>query len=461
MQSSVVFFHEELAAWTGGQWTDTPRGALRGLAHDTRTLQPGQVYLALCGEQFDGHAFVDQAFEKGAAAAVIERSGAAGSAPGPRLLVDDTRRALQDMARGYRGRVGAEWLAVTGSVGKTTVKEMTADLLQALGPVARSRGNWNNDIGVPMSLLQVPPDSRFAVMELGMNHPGELAPLCELARPSWGIMTRVGPVHMEFFPSEEAIAEEKAELLRALPAAGTAVLAADEPWFELFLRAAPCRVVTVTLGGGEADYRGEARPGVPGGLRVTEREGAFFDYELPWPGEAARRNALRAIAVAREHEISFAELAPRLRAFQLPAMRWNRLERAGLVWINDAYNANPISMQAALDAFADEPCDGAKWLVLAGMHELGAQERLAHEAIGRAAAAGPWAGLLAVGDKARAIADGAEEAAMPSDRICRLPDPEAAAEWLRARAQPGDAVLLKGSRAEKLEKILQDFEQRT
>ncbi len=447
----MTFFRaEELAAWTGGRWVGSPPPGCRGVGQDTRALPTGALFVALSGERRDGHAFVRDAFARGAAAALVdERFAAEAAPPGPLLAVPDPRRALAALARGHRARLRAEVLGVTGSLGKTTVKEMVADVLAAAGPTARSPASWNNDIGVPLSLLAVAPDDAFAVLEAGMNHPGELAPLCALIRPAWAVMTRIGPVHTEFFDGEAAIAREKAALLRALPPDGVAVLAADEPWFELLAAEAPGRIVTLAFDA-DADYR--ARP-ADGGIEVTERDGARHVYPVPLHGEPARRNALRAVAVGRAHGLAPDRIAAALARMRAAPMRAEVVERDGVVWINDAYNANPVSMRAALADFARRPA-ARRWIVLGGMREL-ADPAAEHRALGATLAGGPWAGVLLVGDAAAAIGEGARAGGWPADRIAQCPTPDAAAAWLAGRLRPGDAVLLKGSRMERLERVLE------
>ncbi|MDP6847433.1 MAG: Mur ligase family protein, partial [Kiritimatiellia bacterium] len=205
---------EELAVWTGGEWSPSVPNQVRGISHDTRTLQAGDVYLAVKGETHDGHDFLAEAFKQGAVGAVVaSQSGLEGCEESPLLVVEDTSAALQDMASAYRLKVNPHIVAVTGSAGKSTVKEMTASMLSTAGPTARTRGNWNNDIGLPLSLLAMEADTRYGVFEVGMNHEGEIAQLCRILKPSWGIVTNIGPVHMEFFKSIEGIAEEKSSLL--------------------------------------------------------------------------------------------------------------------------------------------------------------------------------------------------------------------------------------------------------
>jgi len=441
----------QAAAWCGGEWTRVPEHSLTAVTQDTRALPRGALFVALPGEHRDGHDFVAAAFAAGAGGALVRRDRAADcSAAGPLLLVDDPLRALTALAAGRRARWNGIAIGITGSVGKTTVKELLADGLARRAPTARNPGNWNNHIGLPLSLLRLESAQRYGVFELGMNHPGELAPLAALLQPRHAVLTRVGPVHIEHFPSEIAIAVEKAELLRALPPSGWAVLAADEPWFAELAAAAPCRVVTVALDGA-ADFMGAREP--DGALLVREPDGARERYALSAPGEPLRRNALRAIAAARLLDVPAADIRAALADFRLPEQRGGETELDGVRWINDAYNANPISLRAALETLAARPVAGRRWAALGGMHELGDREAAAHEELGRFAADLPLAGIVALGAKARRLAAAANER-RPGCAVAAA-DAAAAAAWLRERIRPGDAVLLKGSRAERVEDVLE------
>lgn len=452
------FTPHDLAAWCRGTWTRVPAADLCGISTDSRALPPGSLFVALRGPRFDGHRFVEEALAHGAASAVVERAALAGlDRAAPLLVVEDTGRALQDLAAGHRRRLALRLLAVTGSVGKTTVKEMTADLLAGQALTARSRGNWNNDIGLPLSMLELAPEHRFGVFELGMNHPGELRPLCRLLQPDEGVITTLGPVHIEFFPSVRAIAEEKAELFRSLPSDGLAFTSRDEAHFEILRAAARCRLVTTSLRE-PADY--QATPLGPAGNRmaVTEREsGERAELELSLPGEHVMRNALLAVAVGRTHGLAWDLLAQALRRYRPPPLRWTRVAWAGLDVINDAYNANPLSMRAALRTFAGWPARGGKWLVLGDMLELGATAEAEHRALGAEIAAGAWVGLVAVGELGAWIAGGAVDAGFPAARVVRCADACSAGRVLRERAAPGDAVLLKASRRVRLEEALDDM----
>lgn len=450
-----LFDAREVAVWSGGRWNASPPDSFRGVCTDTRSLSGGELYLAIKGQNHDGHDFVAQAFSKGAAAAVVSSSFDASSvACGPLLVVDDTLAALRAIAAGYRATLRAEMIAVTGSSGKTTVKEMIAAVLAPAGAVARTQGNWNNDIGLPLSLLRAERESRYGVFEVGMNHAGELAPLCALLQPSWGVITNVGPVHMEFLGSVEAIAREKAVVAECLPANGTLVLDRDCEWFDFLARRPRCRVITVSLRG-EGDFNGAVRDAGAGRFVATGKGSEErVPFELPVPGEHMVRDALFAIAVAREHGVEWPAIQSALRNYRPLPMRWARTQINGVDVINDAYNANPMSMASSLDAFARMPCAGRKWLVLGGMLELGAAERAEHENLGRLAASGPFNGLIAVGALGGLIAEAARDSGGKKMHVAAASDAGAAAELLKKLVAPGDAVLLKASRGQKLEEVL-------
>ncbi len=452
----------ELAVWTRGRWDPHPPSRpVSGVTQDTRRLRTGDLYVALRGAQHDGHAFVDAARRGGALAAlVMEPFCDARVRDWPLLRVHDSKRALFDLASGYRKSLPVRIVGVTGSVGKTTVKEMIAHLLQGsagAGLITRTPGNWNNDIGVPLSLLQTPPEAAFGIFEAGTNHPGEMRPLAELLQPDIGVVTTVGVSHMQHFGSTAAIAREKAELLRVLPPAGLAVLNRDHADFAALQAAAPCRVVTVSMQAA-AGYRGLAVQTAENGdlcLEFIDPQGQHRTLRAALSGRHQAANLLLAVATVREIGADWEALQAALGNFQMPGMRWQKLTRAGVTVINDAYNANPVSMQAALTTFAAQAAaTGHRWLVLGDMLELGGDSGKEHRAIGRLVAQGRWEGLVTVGAAAVEIADGAREAGFPSALIWTCRDAAAAADVVRERLRPGDALLLKGSRGVKLESII-------
>lgn len=453
------FDPRQVAEWTGGSWLHGVPRIIDGISTDSRSIVPGDIFIAICGPRFDGHNFVSVAFAKGATAAIVAHADLAGAGTNPLLVVNDTSQALRRMAANYRQMLGVKIIAVTGSVGKTTVKEMMADILARRQPTAKTIGNWNNEYGLPLSVLSMKPDVKIGVFELGVNHPGELAPLCELLKPDWGIVTTVGPVHLEFFGSEKAVAEEKAVLLKNLPESGTAFLGCDHPWHELLRSAVRGRVVSAGAQSG-ADYVLLENRNERGEAQVLERgSGELFRFHSPLPGRHIVYDALFAIAVARTEGFAWPLIQAALEAYRPQPMRWEQTSLGGVLVINDAYNANPMSMETALQTFAAMQHGGRKWLVLAGMHELGTMTREAHIKLGVLLAHFEWAGLIAVGRLGGLIADAARNAGMEKKLIFQCADHQAAAETLTASVQPGDAVLLKASRCEQLERVLEIWKQ--
>ncbi len=454
------FDAREVAQWTGGKWCFGQPGAIAGVSIDSRTLCRGALFVALRGPLFDGHSFIDEAFARGAVGAVISGNmDAMPHADHPLLRVPDTAQALCDMAANYRRRMQVAIVAVTGSVGKTTVKEMVADVLAQRLKVARTRGNWNNETGLPLSLLAMEPETRVGVFELGMNHPGELALLCRVLQPDWGLITTIGPVHLEFFKSVEAIAAEKSTLLKSLPSGGVAVLRCDEPYFEILRAAAPSRVITLALSG-SADYMGSP-PDAQGQMEIRERAtGEACRLQAPLPGAHHAANILYAAAVGRVHGLDWEEIRIALERYRSLPMRWERQIMAGVTIINDAYNANPVSMAAALRTFAELPVAGGRWLVLAGMLELGPSEEQWHRDLGSSLAPGPWAGIITVGSLGAVIAREAVNAGVSATRVFPCADNGAAAEVLGRCLQSGDTVLMKASRGQHLEQVLALWKER-
>lgn len=447
-----AFRPSDLAGWCGGEWAPQAPPAIGGIVHDTSRVTPGALFVAIRGTRVDGHDYVGVAASRGAAAALVSRERAEeASRHLPCLVVADTIKALGNLATGYRRHLGLRIIGVTGSAGKTTVKEMIAGMLAMKYPTARTRGNWNNEIGLPLSLLGMPGTTQVGVMEMGISHPGEMAPLCQIAAPDWGVITNVGPVHLEFFDSVEAIAREKGVLFSRLPSGGTAVANADEPCFGILRDMTPCRLVGVSLGGA-ADYVLTVQDASAGQGSVLESaSGERGEFHLPVPGEHNLRNAVLAIAVARGCGVSWEDIACALEQYQAPPMRWEQSEAGGVRIINDAYNANPMSLRAAIRTFAAMESTGGRWLVLGDMLELGEGAGAAHEAIGRQLASGSWRGVVTVGRLGGCFADGAMAAGMGPGRLKRCGDAAEAGEYLGERVRPGDFVLFKASRGMHLE----------
>ena len=459
MHEACGFSTRELAEWAGGAWLAAPPSPVRQIFHDTRAMTAGSsLYVAIRGPRHDGHDFVADALAGGAAAALVDERFAAGvDGALPLLVVPDTRAALRALASGYRRTLGGRWLGVTGSAGKTTVKDLAVSILSETGSTASTRGNWNNDVGLPLSILAAPRDAAFGVFEVGMSHPGEIAGLRDLLQPHGGILTCVGAAHLEAFPSEEAIAAEKASLFSDLGPDAWAVMGRDERWGPRVRQDTRCRWITVATDG-QADYVGVVGGADAGHLHVRGRSsGETADLPLTMPGAYFRRDVLLATAAARQCGASWSDAAAGLEAFTPSAMRWNRVTVGGVALINDAYNANPLSMAAALEAFEEMAVEGRRWLVLGAMLELGEAAESAHRALGAVLAPGPWEGLFTVGTAGQWIAEGAVEAGMEPGRVVACEKKDDVAGVLDDLVRPGDAVLFKASRGEALEEIIEQF----
>ncbi|MDD5707902.1 MAG: UDP-N-acetylmuramoyl-tripeptide--D-alanyl-D-alanine ligase [Kiritimatiellae bacterium] len=451
-----LFEPAELARWTGGAWEALP-GLLHGVCRDSRGTTPGALYVALPGERFDGHDFVMRSLAAGAAAAMVrcDWQPPAGTPRQPLLRVDDTRRALAAAAAGYRSSLACFVVGVTGSVGKSTVKEWTAALLAACQPTAATRGNYNNDIGLPLSLLAMPRDTRAGVFEIGMNHPGELAPLCRLLRPDAAIVTAIGPVHIEFFGSVDAIAREKAELLRVLPADGFAVLDADSPHFAFLRRQTAARVISISLQAApDADYDAAIVDELMGVFTLKERAtGVIQSLQTGIPGRHHVFNATLAVAAARARAVPWETIARTLPRLPRLAMRWEEMRIGGVTLINDAYNANPLAMASALSTFAALAAGRRRVLVLGEMRELGAVAEAMHAEAGACVARTGGDLLVAVGTAGAWIAEAAKAHGFAGE-IVLTSDATAAGDVMIARLHPGDWVLLKASRGVALEQAV-------
>jgi UDP-N-acetylmuramoyl-tripeptide--D-alanyl-D-alanine ligase len=426
---------EEMAAVCAGVWSDAIRDdGFVGVTQDTRQLREGMLYVALRGERFDGHDFVDEAFARGAAGALVARSFVGKG--GALLRVENPLVALQQLGALNRQKWSGRAVGVTGSVGKTTVKELAAAAVRAGGEVHRTAGNYNNHIGVPLTLLGLKETHALAVVELGMSGPGEIAALANWLAPEVAILTDLGAAHRERFDSLQGIVDEKAALLRAMDSSGIAILSRNERWFEYLCDQTDASVLDVGLGV-DARVRGDL---VNGQLMV---EGVA--YALPQPGEHMAGNVLRAIGLGRSLGLTHEQMVEGLRAFRAAPMRWEQVKQAGICWVNDAYNANPLSMRAALKTFGE--VQGARrFAVLGEMRELGAVAKEEHLALADYVKALRLDGWIAVGDFA-------EQMASRGGGVC-AESVEEAAEILRSWLSEGDAVLLKGSRGLRLERVL-------
>ena len=430
--------------------------AATGYSIDSRTLKPGDLFFAIRGERFDGHDFVAAALERGAVAAVVARERVAGlktaTASHPLLGTDDPLAALQRLAVAVRRHWGKRLVAITGSAGKTTTKEAIAAVLGARFRVLKSQGNLNNEYGLPLQLLRLEPDHDVAVVEMGMSAAGEIAALCRIAAPDWGVVTNVGHAHAEFFPDGVAgVARAKYELVESLPRNGVAFLNCDDAYVSQFGRDFEGKVVYYGRGpcGDPHVERVEAMGA--DGLKMLVRAGEqHCELHLHLPGEHNAENALAAIAVGVEAGIPLAECCGALEKLQPEDKRGQIVTISGATLINDAYNSNPEALQSMIKTLA--AMQARRRILVAGeMLELGREAESLHAACGKAAAQAAINIVIGVRGHARHIADAAQEVGAEA---LFLETPEAAGEWLREHLAPGDAVLLKGSRGVKLERAL-------
>src|SRR5450432_2140597 len=423
-------------------------GRAAGWSVDTRTQNPGDVYFALRGPNHDGHDYVAAALRQGAAAVVVDRpAGVTGE-----LVVSDTLRALQSLGAWARGRWGGQVIGVTGSAGKTTTKDAVADLLSVEMPVGRTIGNLNNHVGVPLSILRLPDDCRAAVLEIGMNHAGEIRALAEIAKPDIGVVTNVGYAHVEFFDSIDGVAAAKRELIEGLPRRGVAVLNADDERVASFRDRHAGR--TVTFGFSEsADVRAEAVAYRADGTRFRA---AGVDFETGLVGRHAVMNLLAAIAVAQVFGIAPERLRAAVKTFAVGKMRGERMAHNGIVVWNDCYNSNPEAAESMVDVLRQTPA-GRRIAVLGEMLELGHASEELHRQVGRYAARHGVDLLIGVRGDAQFMVDGAMEAGLAKADARFFESPAEAGDFARQSARAGDAVLFKGSRGVRVEQALERF----
>jgi UDP-N-acetylmuramoyl-tripeptide--D-alanyl-D-alanine ligase len=450
-----VFTDQDIRQATGAQRSGTP-ARVTGVSTDSRAVARGQLYVALRGARFDGHDFVAEAAARGAAAVLVARRVACAV---PQYLVPDTRAGYQALSRCHRERFSVPVAAITGTNGKTTVKEMTACILARRAPVLASALNFNNQIGVPMTLLRLTPAHRYAVIEMGMNHAGELRTVTQLAQPTVAVITNVGRGHLEFFADPAAVVAAKLEVLEGLRAHGVAVLPYDSPWYvRLYTaaRAAAARIVSVGSRAG-ADVRVEVERVALDATHCWVSAGtARAAVRLRVPGAHNAGNAALACATAQalEPQLSLQEMAEALRDFAPVALRCQCEVIGGVTVIADCYNANPESMQAALTLLRDAAVPGRRIAVLGDMCELGAASAAAHRELGEASAHQHLDLLLATGAGGQLIAAAAHAAGMNSGSVQVCATAADAAAAARAYARPGDCLLIKGSRAMRLETVL-------
>src|SRR5437870_4869155 len=425
------------------------------LSTDSRTLKPGELFVALRGENFDGHNFVESAVNAGAAGAIVD-SNWEGSGPKNFALIrtHDTLQAYQQLAANYRKSLAIKVVAITGSNGKTSTKDFTASVRGRRFRVTTTAGNFDNHVGLPRTILEATLQDGVAVWEIGMNHPGEIAALSKIAAPDAAIITNIGVAHIEFMGSREAIAVEKGALAEAVKPQGTVILNADDPFSEGI--AARTRAKVVFAGTTDGAVRAIEIRQSADGSEFTIVEGAHrCRAQLPVAGSHMVQNALLAVAAGRAFGLSIEECAAGLAAAPLTKARLQIKEIGGVQFLDDSYNANPDSMRAALRTLVELDAEGKRIAVLGEMRELGAESARAHREVGETAATLGVNQLITIGDAAELIAEGARKSGL--DKVLSARSTREAAELLGDLAGAGDLVLIKGSRAARTEEVIEQF----
>ncbi len=442
----------EMAEMLEAQVVGKARGSKAvSLCTDSRALKKGQVFWALKGEKFDGHQFANQAFKSGGYAAVVDESWMQGNAIPVNVYVPvkDTNQALLDLARAYAAKFRIPKVAVTGSNGKTTTKDMISRVLAMVGPTLSTQGNFNNQVGVPLTLFELKSRHRFAVIEMGTNHPGEIAPLSICARPNIAVVTNIGYSHLEHFGSKEKIRDEKLTITAGFDPKGTLILNVDDPLLAKVKANSRQKLLTFGID------RGQIRPA---DLAFNDDGCASFRigrtrFQLQVPGRHNVYNALAAIAVGVQLRIPKGDIASALKSFTASKNRMQLKKLAGITVLDDCYNANPSSMRSALTTLGGMRGAGRRVAVLGDMLELGPEGVSLHAEMGQYLVEMGVDELFTFGQLSRHINAGAREKGLPRQRAHHFSDFDLMAEELLRHLAPGDALLVKASRGMKLERV--------
>jgi len=445
---------EQIAKWVDGKVHGIGTGTVTRLVTDSRSIRTGEFFVALRGERFDGHAFLGAVWEAGAAGALVSTVNSYLNGM-TQIEVPDTLAALQHLAKAYRSELPLKAIGVTGSNGKTSAKEMIAAVLGERFSVTKTVGNYNNHIGLPLTVLEASRADEVGVFEMGMNHAGELALLCDIACPDCAVITNVGTAHIGFFGTREAIAKEKAVVAEAISAEGFVVLNANDEFTDWIASRCKARVIRAGLNQGDLQAR-EIKYGAKGSTFALTHGAVSTRIALPVHGEHMVTNAVLAAAVGVGLGLSLEECATGLAKTTIPGNRL-KIQRLGRVLvINDAYNANPDSMVAALKTAAHFAVKGRRVAALGRMGELGEQSELGHRQVGRAVAEYEFDHLVTVGDEARLMAEAAYSAGLKSTRQAETH--EQAVKALLDYLEPGDLLLVKGSLSSAMDRVVAGLE---
>ncbi len=431
-----------------------PSQLVSGISHDTRNLKPGDLYVVLRGENFDGNDFLLEAAQKGAVGAICDGRIPVGSPVSFGILrVADGLQTLWALAAAWRKQLSLRSIVLTGSSGKTTTKDFTTVVLQSSFQTTCTQGNFNNHIGVPLSILKASSSDQIAVWEIGMNHRGEIAPLAALAQPEIAIITNIGTAHIGFLGSCEAIAEEKGDLLAALPKNGVAILPAADPFCEVLAKRTKARLVRVGIKVGELQASALV-PNATGTHFQVFYQGKSLPAFLPVVGRHMVSNALLALAAGIECGVSLEQGIEALKKIQPSKSRLFIQECHGVTLVDDCYNANPDSMEAALHTISAMPCTGRRIAVLGRMGELGVYEKEGYRRVGSAAAS-TLDILITVGPETAPLVEAARQAGLSA--IHEVKNNQEAANLLLSLVRKGDLVLVKGSLSANLKEVVARF----
>ena len=446
-------------AAAGYRGADPGEGVIEGVSIDTRAACEHRLFVALKGETADGHDYLREAVAKGAAALLVSagrKAQAAGLAgPVPVFDVPDTLRGLQALAAAYRGLVNPRVIAITGSTGKTGTKDLVAAVVARRYSVHATPGNLNNHIGLPLTILGMEGREEICVTEMGANHKREIKALAEIARPEIGVVTNIGPAHLEFFGSLKGVAAAKAELLEALPEDGTAVLPADDEFVDFLRERTKAR--TLTFGFSDTADR-----------RITnleKREAGGYRFRLgDVPLEVTRYgrhhvlNAAAAAVVGSVVGVPPEEIAPAILEAKVNSGRGVLFDLGGILVFDDSYNSNPASLRAAVEAFSEVPATGRRWLVLGDMLELGESSRELHREAGVFCGRAKVDGIFTIGAETVELNRAAADERRSPEHITHFLDVDSLARYVNELVGPGDAVLVKGSRGTHMEKVIEAIE---
>lgn len=446
----------QIADWCGGTLAQGHDAlSIEGVSTDSREVKPGQLFIPLAGARVDGHNYIRRAIENGAVAVLSSRENVTDKVPV--IYVKDTLLAFGAIATGYRESVSAKVIAITGSVGKTTTKEMLAAILQQSFRTVRTEGNHNNNLGLPMSVMDINEDTEMAVLELGMNHFGEMSYLSKIAKPNMSVFTNIGTMHIEHLGSREGILKAKLEILDGMGPDGIVIMNGDEPLLWNLRNQLGFKCYYFGITNHECDVSAfHIRKTDEGVFFGVNAFGTEFETFVPTNGQHTVYNALAAIAAAVLAGVRADAVSTALSMFENAGARQKIYEKNGYTIIEDCYNAGPESMEAAINVLAERSTKGRRIAVLGDMLELGGSSLAEHYRIGRLAA-DKVDMIFAFGVNATRVVTGAVTGGMPSNKAMYFDDQDQLIHELKAKAHEGDTLLFKGSRGMKMERALDLF----